>query len=509
MAESRIKNSRRNILSGIIKQMINLILAFAVRTITLYVLGADYQGLSGLFASILQVLSLTDLGFSTAVIFLLYKPIADKDIERVCAIVYFLKKIYYVIGAVIFAAGLAIMPLLKHLIFGQAPSGINIYVLFLLYLFNTAVSYMLFAYKSALLTAMQRQDIENNIYIVTTILVRITQILVIVLLKNYYVFVAVIPVGTILNNILLQIESKIFFPEIIPYGKIPKETRNAFNKQIKAVFWGKIGDVARNSFDNIMISALLGLVAVAVYDNYYYVYSALYGIMGIIIHGMSASVGNAIATADVKKNYLDMQKLNFLFMWIAGWCSICMFSLYQPFMRIWMKNSTDMLLDFWNMTLFCIYFYVINMTYVRSMYLEGNGLFYECRVWFVIEAVGNLLLNVLLGCLWGITGILLATIITIIFFNFICRTNILFKHYFKNTPWGFYRQHALYFVITVFTAIVTYFLCCFIKQGDFKALAVKSLICLIVPNAIYFFCYRKYRLFSEALVIVKRVLDFK
>ena len=124
MSESRTKNSKRNIISGLIKQATNLILSFAIRTLVIYFLGAEYQGLSGLFTSIMQVLNLTDLGFSVAIMFILYKPIVDNDKETISAIVNFLKKIYFIVGIIILILGLAVLPFLKYLISGDVPSWV-------------------------------------------------------------------------------------------------------------------------------------------------------------------------------------------------------------------------------------------------------------------------------------------------------------------------------------------------------------------------------------------------
>ena len=228
--------------------------------------------------------------------------------------------------------------------------------------------------------------------------------------------------------------------------------------------------------------------------------------MGIIIRGISASVGNSIATDSVEKNYKDLLKFNFIFMWIVGWFSICMLCLYQPFMIIWMKGNTDMLLGNFNMGLFCIYFYAINMTYVRSMYLDGNGLFHECRWWFVVEALGNLVLNLLLGYLFGISGILLATIFTIVAFNFICRTNILFKHYFKKSTFEFYKQHIFYAIVTIFTGIACFKLCDLIVVSGFIGLLIRAIICTFFPNVVFFVVYRRFSQFDSAKSFVLRML---
>lgn len=506
MIKSRVSYTKRNIFTGFIKQVIHLILAFVIRTAIIYILGAEYQGLNGLFTSILQVLNLTDLGFSTAVTYILYKPIAEENNKVICGIINYLKKVYLRIGIIIFVLGLSVMPFLSHLISGDIPSEVNIYFLFIVYLFNTSISYLLFAYKSTLLTAMQRQDAVNNVYTITNTITNFLQLFAVLIFKNYYAYICLMLFGTIVNSILLQFISKKYFPKVIPDGDIEPKIQKELTKQIKAVFIGKISDVARNSFDNIVLSMLLGLVVVTIYDNYYYIYNALYGVMAIIIHGIMASVGNSIAIESVDKNYKDLQKFNFLFMWIVSWCAICMLCLYQPFMIIWMKGRSEMLLSDFNMTLFCVYFYTINMTYVRSMYLDGYGLFHECRFTFVAEAILNLILNFVLGNLFGVTGIIIATLLTIFILNFITRTNILFKYYFKRSPMKFYLQHLFYFFVTIVAAILTYYICNFVSIKGIAGLLIRFTICLFVPNLILLIFYFKHSQFKESYDFINRII---
>ena len=506
MANSRVKNTKRNIIAGFIKQILNIILPFITRTAILYLLGAEYQGLSGLFTSILQVLNLTDLGFTTAVVFILYKEIAANNTERICAITAFLRKVYLIIGLIILVVGGALMPLLPYLISGSYPDNINLYIFFAIYLFNTVISYMLFAYKSAIFTAMQRNDIVSNIYSITSSGIKVIQFALLLIFHNYYVYIIVMPIGTILNNVLLQVFSRKYFPQIIPKGKIDVETRKVLGKQVKAIFIGKVGDVARNSFDNIVLSSLIGLTMVAIYDNYYYIYSALYGMMLVITHAIQASVGNSVATESVEKNYNDFLKFNFIFMWIVGWCTVCMFCLYQPFMIIWMRGNQELLLSFLNMTLFCVYFYAINMNNMRNMYVNANGLYWENRLWFILEAISNLALNFLLGYFFGVTGIIVATIVTIVVFNFITRNNVLFKHYFKCSQKKFYLQHLFYIMITVANCALTWFICSIIPLEGIVGLIVKMILCLFVPNALYLLVYFKYPMFKTSFSFMKGVL---
>ena len=161
--ESRTLNAKRNMLASLINRIVSMLLPFVTRTIFIYSLGSLYLGLNSIFSSVLSVLSLAELGVGTAMVYSMYKPIANGDAETVCALLNLYRKIYRIIGAVILVLGLAFTPFLPHIIKGAVPADINLYVLYFINLFSTVVSYFLFAYKNSLLTASQRMDVISHI----------------------------------------------------------------------------------------------------------------------------------------------------------------------------------------------------------------------------------------------------------------------------------------------------------------------------------------------------------
>ena len=181
---SRTKNTVRNISAGLINKVVMLLFPFVIRTILIKHLGSDYLGLSSLFTSILQVLNLTELGFSSAIVYSMYKPLAEKDTKTICTLMNFYKKIYRIIGLIIIIFGMLLIPFLPKLIHGSYPETINITILYLIYLFNTGVTYFLFAYKSSLLNADQRNDIINNVNTIVGSVQYIMQIIILIVFKN-------------------------------------------------------------------------------------------------------------------------------------------------------------------------------------------------------------------------------------------------------------------------------------------------------------------------------------
>lgn len=178
------------------QRMVGIILPFIVRTILIYSLGASYAGLNGLFASVLSVLSLAELGVSNAIAYSMYKLVSEGDTYHVCALLNVYRRAYRIIGAVILSLGVALLPFLRYLIHGSVPEDINIYLLFCIYLINTVISYFLFGYKSCILSVNQRQDVISKISIFSRTLLQISQVILLLCCKNYYLYVVVIPLIT-------------------------------------------------------------------------------------------------------------------------------------------------------------------------------------------------------------------------------------------------------------------------------------------------------------------------
>jgi O-antigen/teichoic acid export membrane protein len=466
-------------------------------------LGAEYLGLSSLFSSILQVLNMAELGFSSAVVYSMYKPIAEHDEDTICALMALYKKIYSIIGLCVMGVGLILVPALPHLIKGDTPVGINIYILYLLYLFNTTVSYFLFAYKNCLLTAHQRADITSNILTLTQLIQYCLQIALLVVFKSYYVYFIVTPIATISNNVISAIYARKLYPQYICKGKLSKAKTNEISKSIGGLMVQKVSQVSRNSFDSIFISAFLGLSAAAIYGNYYYIMSAVHGLMAVAASAMTASVGNSIVSESEEKNHKDFCKINFIYLWIAGWFAICLACLYQPFMKIWVGDK--LLLPIYTMLLFCIYFYSNALGDTIVLYIQSAGLWWKVKKVYVMNAVANIVLNYVLVRAWGVFGIVLATIITSLVFGSFQHCRILYKDYFKSFKFSGYLGRLLYyFTVTCVVGGFSFCICNLIEDKGIVTLAIKALICIIVPNVAFSVAYIKYPLFKESYLLVKR-----
>ena len=501
----RVKNTKRNIIASMISRLVIIVLPFVNRTAILWILGAEYTGLGSLFKSILQVLNIAELGFNTAIVYSLYEPMANHNEDKIRQLVSMFRKIYHIVGCVVLCGGLMAMPFLTKLIKGSYPNDINIYLLFGLYLINSALSYYLFAYKECLLIADQRRDIADYIRTFANIATNLLQFVVLLLTHNFYCYLVAAIIGTITTNILIHIATKKRYSFYYDQkGKIV--IPESMKKQVKGLLVDRLGDTCRNSFDNVIITAFFGLTLTAIYGNYYYIYSALYMMMLVICNAMGASVGNSIVKESAEKNYNNLELFTYIFSWVAGWCTVCLVCLYQPFMRVWVGD--ELLLSEHNMFLFCVYFYVINMTNIRNQYISGTGIWWKLKVPCIVEALANLSLNIVLGKLFGVSGVIIATIITIFFLNFTWRTSILFKEYFVGHSFGKYMVRYLYYMfVTMAACAITYYICGFIHGSKIMTILYRFVICLVVPNIILFAGYRPLQQFDNSKRFINRVFQ--
>ena len=505
MEKSRTENAKLNIIAGFINKVIMLLFPFLIRTVLVKTLGAEYLGLNSLFSSILQVLNLAELGFSSAVVYSMYKPIAEKDDKTICALMNLYKKIYNIIGIVVFSVGICLMPFLKFLINGSYPQEINLYVVFLLYLINTSLTYFLFAYKGAILVAHQRSDITSNILSLTSIIQYVIQIIVLYTTKDYYFFMIVNLATTALNNILVNIIATKKYSQYICKGEINDELKKDIKKRVTGLMINKICQTTRNSLDSIFISAFLGLNIVAIYNNYYTVMNAVISLMSIIENAILAGVGNSIVIETKEKNYVDLKKINYIYMCIAGIATACMLNLYQPFMKLWMGDS--MLLPFNIVILLCIYFFSLEMGAIRAIYSDANGLWWENRYRAILESIANIVLNYFLGKYFGLCGIILATFISLFFINFLYGSQILFKYYFTNVSViDYFKQQGLYAIITVIICFISFYICKLIAIDGIIGLVMKLLCTMLCSILLFYIFYCKNPIFKDAKEFILKTI---
>ena len=421
----RTKNATRNIIFGVILRAYQIIVPFLMRTAMIYLMGVQYLGLNSLFTSVLQVLNLAELGVGSAMIYSMYRPIAEDDNTTICALMKLYRTYYRLIGLIIAVVGCILTPFIPKLISGDIPQGINIYILYLLNLGATVLSYWLFAYKNSILQAHQRTDIVSKVTLITNTIQYVLQLFVLWIFKNYYLYVIVMLVTQALTNIVTAIMADKIYPQFKPKGELHKEEIHQINQKIRDLFTAKLGGVVVGSADTIVISAFLGLTTLAVYQNYYFIMNSICGFITVIFSAITAGIGNSLVTESSEKNYNDFKKFTFIICFILCICCCCFVGLYQPFMKLWVGKK--FMLSFSFVILFCILFYCLELAMVWATVKDAAGLWHSDRFRPLIGACANLIMNIVLVQVIGLYGIILSTVFSYIFISMPWLIHNLFK----------------------------------------------------------------------------------
>lgn len=505
MKIERTKNAVRNIGAGVVNRIVGIVLPFFTRTVLLYIMGTKYLGLSSLFSSILSFLSLTELGIGGAMVYSMYKPIAENDDETICALLNLYRKLYRIIGAVILVLGLSIMPFLDRLISDELPPDVNLYLLYLIYLSNAVLSYWLFAYKNALLQAHQRNDINSNI---STIMMPVSYIVMLgslFITRNYYTYVLWLPVFTVVTNVIRSVYVDKLYPHLKPKGKISKELRISITKKVAALIGTKLNTVVLHASDNLVMSAFLGLTVIAVYGNYCYIRSSIEGFVGIAYGAMTAGLGNSIQTETVEKNYRDFQKLSFMNSWIVGWCTVCLACLYQPFMEIWVGK--DLMFPFYVVLEICLYFYIYMIRKIPVVYKDAAGIWWEDRFRPYVCMVVNVVLNIILVQIIGISGIILSSVFSLCI-SIPWENHTIFRNVFHRSGWPYYGKMFVYAGTMLLGGVLTWWICAFFGEG-ILAFLFRGVVCVIVPNVVFVGLNCRRQEYVDSVEMIQRVLRRK
>ena len=507
MRIERKKNASRNIVYGFIVKIYNLLLPFIMRSVMIKYLGVEYLGLNSLFSSILSVLNLAELGVGSAMVFSMYKPIAEDDDSVVCALLVLYRHYYRIIGLAIFSAGIAILPFIPRLIHGGVPNGLNVYILYFLNLLATVFSYWLFAYRNSVLRAHQRNDVISKIALCSNTLKYMLQLAVLVFIKNYYWYVITIIATQIINNVVTAIISKRMYPQLYPYGDLSEEVKRAINKRIQDVFTAKLGGTILNSADTIVISSFIGLKMLAIYQNYYFIMNSVAGILSIVFTAITAGVGNSLVLETKEKNYKDYKTLSLIIFSFIAFCTASMRSLYQPFIAMWVGE--ELLLSENVVVMICIYFIIVEYLMLASVYKDAAGIWHQDRFRPLISGVANLGLNLLMVRSLGLFGILLSTILSAGVISVPWITINLFKYIFP----GQLRDY-LFFVLRGITCIILSIVSSNVLSESvtftgIAELVIKLAISAISSMSICLVLFRNTEEFSKARRLVFSIIGAK
>ena len=470
---SRTYNSSLNLLSSFGKQMITLLLGFVSRWFFIKILGASYLGINGLFANIISVLSMADLGFGSAIVYSMYKPLAENDERKLAALLQFYKRVYRVIALVISVIGFSLIPFLKYLVKLDTPIE-NIEIYYILFLVNVIISY-LYSYKMCIITADQKDYLLNIYSFVFTIIQFVLQLVVLFTLKNYIVYLIVQILCSFANNVFSSRKAVQRYPFINNKEKLSSIEKQEISKNIKAMFLYKIGGVLLNNTDNILISTLVGTITVGFYSNYSMIVQSIDTFARMFFSSINAGIGNLSVSEDIEYQFKIYKIVDFVAYMIYGFCTVCLFILMGDFVEL--CYGQEYRLETIICALIVINFYIPGSISANSVYRNATGMFKQMKYLLIVTSFINLVLSVILGIKYGLFGIFLATGVSRLLTNVWYEPMILYKKYFHRRISDYIITHLSRDVILIFVLVIVNFVCKICRPLSIVSFLVKAVIC--------------------------------
>lgn len=500
----RIQKAGKNIIFGYISNLVILLVNFIQRTVFIYVLGRTFSGVNETYTSVLSVLSLAELGIGTALNYSLYKPVAERDIEKIKSYMRFYKKAYLTIAGVIAAAGIAISPFLK--LFLKNPGNLTVKELTLyyyLFLFNTVISYFV-AYKYSLSNAEQKNYIQTNIATLTKIAAATVQITVLLLFRNFLFYLLAQSVVEFLQKIFVTL----YMNRLYPYLRdkdvkklTPQETRIVASKT-KALICHKVGDVARLQTDTLVISSFVNVDTSAVVGNYLYIITYVGNFVNIIFDSVISGFGNVVATESKERQYLLFKVYRFFACWLFGFGAVGFFHLLTPFIGgVWLRDD-GWTLPQMTVTLLVTDFYLKGGRTVLLNFKIASGLFEQDRFLPLVQGAVNLVVSIALVQKIGVTGVYVGTLVSGILANLI-RPGIIYRACFDKKAGAYFKDSLKYIgVILAVGAVAAPIRRVIMGEVTIFAFALMVIVITLLYNLVFLAVFHRTEEFSYLWKVV-------
>lgn len=507
MEKSRLQNSLLNLVSGFAYRILIMLTAFVVRTVFIHNLNEDYLGINGLYSGVLSMLSLAELGFSTAMVYSMYKPLAEKDYHKLQQLAKLYRKAYQIIGTVILVLGLCLVPFLDYLIKNKPDiEGLTFY--YLLFLGNSVLSYWFFAYRNSILQADQRAYVVSNYHSIFNLIKSFLQIILLAVFHNYTVYLVTQMLCTIAQNVALAIKVKRDYPFFLAVSRdtLPAEDKRAIFKDVQALMMTKVSHVVLNSSDSIIISAFVGVNQVGLLSNFNIIVEAVSGFITQITGAITASIGSFFAKESKESGYQLFQRVEFLNYWMYSFSFIALIVLLNPFVTLWIGPHFTMS----NAVIIWLALRFLTTGYSNTMWTFRStlGLFTQGKYRPLVMAILNVVLSIVLSLFWGVAGVLAGTSISRGVVNLWFNPWVLHKDGFKKPIKPYVKQTVVKLLLLSVLTIGMLFLSHFVFWNGVTWLRFTVMVCLtaIIPNSVLFLIFRKSDELQYLLGLVKGML---
>ena len=509
MKKSRTEFATLNTSIALAIQPFQALIGFVSRTIFLNILGVTYLGLNNYLSSLVSILSLAELGIGGAMTYALYGPLAREEHAKINAFMILFKKLYRMIGIGIFLIG-TILALFLPYIIKDYPINREVYLIYFLFVFNSASSYF-FSYKRTLLYVDQRNYVMTTIDFGLYVLRIMLQIGVLIYTKNFVIYLLVGIFMNIIGNIIMssivdRMYEYLFSEEITP---INEEEKSKFVKNIKGNIVGGIGETIVFQTDSLLMGAYISLTAIGLYGNYIFVLGFLSLLVNTTINPVVSSIGNLFHSEDTtliaKINFI--KKFQFISFSIIYILSMGFLIFINPFITIWLGN--DFLFDIGVVILIVVNFFLTNYRRPALILISIYGLSYEQNKKVLVEITLNIVLSLyyLVVLDLGVAGILLGTICSTVVTCIWYEPYSVFKYGMKSSAKEYFKTMVKHFTVFTVSIVCIILLDVFVfSKQEFIVTIFMKILLYVGLFSIYIYLYRNHEAGKLIVRMMRKIL---
>lgn len=409
---------------------------------------------NGYYQTINQIISyvfLAQAGFSDAVIYSLYKPFAEKNKDDINAIYGGSRKIFRIIGFIIF--GIICLVTLTLYLFYDFEDGYMYASLACFFIISTSYLISYFGKGQtfmAVLSAAQEKYVYSLIFNGVKLL---CDILIVIVTVKYKSLVA-IAIVILIMKILEEVINRIVVKKKYPYLHEIDRKNTSMVKMTKDLAWTQIGYLVLNNVDALLLMGFKGPVMVSIYTSYNFILRFLNEIASRVELSSVYSFGNVFAKKEDDKVYSLYKEFLSLFVFVGfGMCLTFLIGI-RGFVSVWVGKESY-ILSYLTVCLFSLTLFLNILYYPLIAIINADGLFKENKRHIFICSMINLVLSIILVKYFSIDGVLLGTAIAF-FVNIILKVSLVTKRVFKGI--SFVNVIKYYVIATLLFVLLSFVL---------------------------------------------------
>lgn len=428
--------------------------AFLINRYFAFYLGIQNLGLMKLFTQLLAYLNLAEIGLASASTYALYKPLAEKNYKQISIVINTITSLYNKIFLFILVIGLLLNPVIPFFIKDKIV-GKSIYLYWSLYVISTALSYSFVKY-SVLFTADQKFGFVRLIQGGSKIFCQLLQILVIIKLKSFLIFILFL----ILDNVIQYIFYKLHYIKNYGYIFKTKIKDKSITNNLKNLFWHKIAVLIVFNTDLILISKFISLEIVGIYASYQMIVQMIGVLLAVILNVLRPKIGKYIAENNKENIFNYWKNLNILSLFVSILFSVCTYKLINNFIILWIGR--DFVLSNSTVFLVMINLFIQSFRGITEIFKDGSGFFDDIHL-PISEAMINFILSIILVQYIGLNGVIIGTIVSNILIICIAKPILVFKRCFDKDIKDYIKIYGNYLILIIVSLLSCNFILKFVS----------------------------------------------